>query len=152
VLCHQTEAGGDHTVTRPFGRTMMELGARGNGDLGSLRAALRGAREADSDGDGVGDVEELLDGARDPNRPEIELPDGGGVVLGDAPEELPTLQTGCAMGTPGAGGSVRGRHGLVVLVLAGVTVWLRRRIGRALRLNGPSREPSHATSQQGVMP
>jgi hypothetical protein len=66
ALCHATAAGGG-PVTQPFGQSMMARGLRG-GNTGSLATALQAleAEGTDSDGDGLGDVEELRMGL-DPN-------------------------------------------------------------------------------------
>jgi hypothetical protein len=66
ALCHATAAGGG-PVTQPFGQSMLARGLRG-GDNGSLSMALRAleAEGTDSDGDGLGDIEELRMGL-DPN-------------------------------------------------------------------------------------
>jgi hypothetical protein len=66
ALCHATAAGGG-PVTQPFGQSMMARGLRG-GNKSSLSTALQAleAEGTDSDGDGLGDVEELRMGL-DPN-------------------------------------------------------------------------------------
>jgi hypothetical protein len=94
TLCHRTDDGGDGTVDSLFGRSVIEHGALGNNDLGSLDAALIAmhAESADSDGDAVADLVELQRG-EDPNvpRPPLleppgsEAPGSGGEGGADAP-------------------------------------------------------------------
>jgi len=66
ALCHATAAGGG-PVTQPFGQSMVARGLRA-GNPGSLSTALQAleAEGTDSDGDGLGDIEELRMGL-DPN-------------------------------------------------------------------------------------
>jgi len=66
ALCHATPAGGG-PVTQPFGQSMVARGLRA-GDGASLSTALQAleAEGTDSDGDGLGDIEELRMGL-DPN-------------------------------------------------------------------------------------
>ena len=86
ALCHATTAGGG-PVTQPFGKSMLARGLRG-GNAASLTTALQAlaAEGTDSDGDGVGDIEELSMGL-DPN------------FAGDAGTEPPVF--GCAQVAPG---------------------------------------------------
>jgi hypothetical protein len=67
TLCHNTPSGGFGTVTTPFGKSMMARGLVAQ-NLGSLDTALDAlaAEHTDSDGDGVGDIDELKAGS-DPN-------------------------------------------------------------------------------------
>jgi hypothetical protein len=86
TLCHVSDAGGDGTAIRPFGVTVVRLGALGNENLPSLTSALTSVERerTDSDEDGISDAVELRQGT-DPNR--------------GAPgaRELPTPMTGCAL-------------------------------------------------------
>ena len=67
TLCHNTPSGGFGTVTTPFGQSMRARGLVAQ-NLGSLDTALDAlaAEHTDSDGDGVGDIDELKAGS-DPN-------------------------------------------------------------------------------------
>lgn len=69
TLCHRDANGGRGTVVTPFGFTMMDQGLRGK-NPGRVPIALEDVRQGqyDSDGDGVGDVQELQAGAS-PNQP-----------------------------------------------------------------------------------
>jgi hypothetical protein len=100
IVCHQSEAGGEGTATKPFARSLQRDGLIED-DLGSLDQALATdkAQNTDSDGDGIPDFDELQMGL-DPN-------DGPGAF-----GELPVPETGCTLGTP-----KRGQHG-------GVATWL----------------------------
>lgn len=135
TLCHRTNDGGDGTVNSPFGRSVIEHGALGNNDLGSLDAALVSmhTQRTDSDGDAVADLVELQRG-EDPNvpRPAPEPPDGeppdGEPPDGEPPSEPPDGErpggerpggepsgsggggTAGAPGTASVGGSVGAGH------------------------------------------
>jgi hypothetical protein len=87
TLCHRDDAGGDGTVIRPFGRTMMShFGLTGGSNIAALKAAIEGddAEHIDSDGDGVPDIDELRAGTN-PNvglsgveaAPDVALPETG---------------------------------------------------------------------------
>jgi uncharacterized protein (TIGR03382 family) len=107
TVCHETNGGGRGTVVQPFGEALMELGLAGGGDVDALADGLDAleASASDVDGDGLGDVDELvLD--QDPNP--------GGASLCD----VPPPRYGCAA-LPGPAGA-----SWLVLVLAGT---LRRR-------------------------
>jgi hypothetical protein len=87
TVCHETNAGGFATIDKPFGTAMQDAGLAA-GDDGSLVDALDAlkADALDSDGDGFGDIDELVVGA-DPND-EASTPDnsgGGGDGGGDEP-------------------------------------------------------------------
>lgn len=68
TVCHETNAGGAATVTRPFGVALMDRGLSGGSNLESLGTAFDTlvADAVDSDGDGVTDADELA-GGEDPN-------------------------------------------------------------------------------------
>ena len=76
TICHTTNAGGGGTVTRPFGIAAMDRGLEGGAQTDRLFAALDALQTdaVDSDGDGVTDVDALINGD-DPN---------GGPALCDA--------------------------------------------------------------------
>lgn len=67
TLCHETQSGGFGTVKTPFGKSMMARGLVAQ-NLSSLDTALDAlaAEHTDSDGDGIGDIDELKAGS-DPN-------------------------------------------------------------------------------------
>ena len=71
IVCHRTNEGGEGTVITPFGDAMLFEGNLGPKQPDALPDALNAVEAAgiDSDGDGVGDVEELRQG-NDPNNPE----------------------------------------------------------------------------------
>jgi apolipoprotein D and lipocalin family protein len=101
TICHRDDEGGFDTVVKPFGVSMIRLGAVAT-DPNSLLAALASAESdgTDSDFDDVSDIQELRDGT-DPN-------DG---------VDLPTPMTGCATrGTPTPGSALLGLP-LVLFVL-----------------------------------
>jgi hypothetical protein len=94
TLCHQTDAGGNGTATRPFGKTMKALRVIGTSP-DTLPPALDYDRShvIDSDGDGVGDYQELVVDHTNPNDPKSYVkpppkmmtttPDGEGGQGGD---------------------------------------------------------------------
>ncbi len=93
LVCHKTDAGGLKTVTKPFGRTLMGLGATAS-SVPALLGALGAAEQenADSDGDGIPDVTELR---------ELTDPNVAAVAPGEEPpppvEEVPLPETGCSV-------------------------------------------------------
>jgi hypothetical protein len=70
TLCHQTLIGGLMTVTKPFGRNLQQKYGLQMKDVAGLQKAITQAQVNgdDVDGDGVGDIAELLQGT-DPNVP-----------------------------------------------------------------------------------
>jgi hypothetical protein len=91
TLCHQTLIGGVMTVVKPFGKTVHEKYQVSALDVAGLRAALMKMQQNgdDSDGDGVSDIAELLQG-QDPN-----VPQEGGIVVEEGP------RYGCQCNTVG---------------------------------------------------
>jgi len=81
TICHETLIGGLMTVNKPFGRALQQKYGLRFLDVPGLRAALMRMQQEghDSDGDGVGDIAELLQG-QDPN-----APGEGGVLVTDEP-------------------------------------------------------------------
>lgn len=86
VLCHQADPGAKGTVTKDFGKALMdEFGLVGNDQSNApLTAALDLAKadRLDADGDGVPDLDEICGGG-DPNNANIGL---GGVAPAVSPE------------------------------------------------------------------
>jgi hypothetical protein len=68
TLCHVDNLGGLGTIDKPFGEWMYDHDLRGDSTLADLDALLDQMESdgVDSDGDGVGDIQELRDGT-DPN-------------------------------------------------------------------------------------
>lgn len=136
TLCHETNNGGEGTTKQPFGRTMLRFGAVKKND-GLLITALHQAedREADSDGDCVGDIDELRAGTS-PNVFDKadggNAGDGGHLVQACQPPELPPLlETGC---------SVAPRNGSASY-LAALSICALFRARRAGRKKGSRRLP-----------
>ncbi|MDB4991465.1 MAG: hypothetical protein JWN04_6643 [Myxococcaceae bacterium] len=67
-VCHRDDNAGSGTIDRPFGKSLQEVGhlaGGGKSDIARAVGDLR-AKNTDSDGDGVSDMEELSAG-EDPN-------------------------------------------------------------------------------------
>lgn len=90
-LCHQTDAGGLKTATKPLGRSLLAAGVAG-ANVPSLLAGLDTleADGTDSDRDGSSDIDELVAGT-DPN---VAVSDDGAPIA----EEVPLPETGCTLG------------------------------------------------------
>ena len=124
TICHLTLIGGPMTVTKPFGRNLQQKYGLGSQDFAGLPKAIMDAQANgdDVDGDGVGDIAELIRGT-DPNVPE------GGVAV-----EEPKFGCYCSLPSaapPSAASAVAWWSGSVFsgLVMAG----LRRRGARRAR-------------------
>lgn len=115
-LCHKDDEGGVGNVDKPFGRSLMREGAVG-ASIPSLRAALKALDETawDSDGDGVGDIDELR-AVTDPNV-------GADGTVNDPYADIPLPETGCSL--------ARGNRGSLASGLGLAAAWalllLRRR-------------------------
>ena len=119
TLCHQTLIGGLMTVTKPFGRNLREKYKVTLLNVPGLQSAIMQAQANgdDSDGDGVGDIAELLQGT-DPNVPE------GGIAVDE-----PRFGCYCSAGPAPRASTAGGAAWLTALGLSG----LRRRAVRRLR-------------------
>jgi len=117
TLCHTSDLGGDGTAVKPFGVTILRLGALGNDNLASLTTALEaaGRDRIDSDEDETGDIDELRQGS-DPNR-------------GVNREAPPTPMTGCAISAVACSNvaSERDTRGWRALLVASLAFAARRR-------------------------
>jgi hypothetical protein len=119
TVCHLTLIGGIMTVTKPFGRNLQQKYGLILLDMQGLRSAIMQAQANgdDSDGDGAGDIAELIRGT-DPN-----------VAEGDAaPEEV---RHGCYCSLPPTR-SASSAAGLAWLSSLAVIIG-RRRAMRRLR-------------------
>lgn len=116
AVCHQNGVTGLGTVTTPFGTSMRARGLQAN-NTGSLDTALDAlsAEGTDSDGDGTGDIAELVAGS-DPNT-------AGG---SNASALTPTYGCGGSdLSAPANPSAVAGTLG--ALGLFGLTILARRR-------------------------
>lgn len=114
IVCHQSDAGGMGTSTKPFSRSLQREGLveLNDGSLHTALAALK-SQMVDSDGDGKSDYEELLMGG-DPN-------DGPGQM------DFPVPQTGCAVRTPPIAADGSAQTWFLSLALAAMLVRARRK-------------------------
>ena len=116
AVCHQNGVTGLGTVTTPFGTSMRARGLQAN-NVGTLNTALDAlsAENTDSDGDGTGDIAELVAGS-DPNT-------AGG---SNASALTPTYGCGGSdLSAPANPSVVAGTLG--ALGLFGLTIFARRR-------------------------
>lgn len=116
VVCHETNGGGDGTVTRDFGQAMMSRGLTGGSAHDLLNSALdrMTADAVDSDGDGTIDVDELAAGS-DPNPGGVAFCDQLSPVYGCVGVQASVVPLGAE---PAAAGAA---------LLAGLLVAARRR-------------------------
>lgn len=117
TLCHKNDDGGVGNVDKLFGRSLMREGAVG-ASIPSLRTAVKAldAKGIDSDGDGVGDIDELRVGTN-PNLGE----DG---TVNDPYADIPLPETGCSIGH---GNRDLQASGLGLLTAVGLLLGRRRR-------------------------
>lgn len=106
AVCHTNGITGMGTVNTPLGSALRAAGLEA-GDEAALSAALDALQSAgtDSDGDGTGDVAELMAG-RNPNVADGSTTDGGTPVTdgGISGGTIPPPKFGCgANAAPGAG-------------------------------------------------
>jgi hypothetical protein len=99
TLCHTDPNGGQGTAQQKFALTLKQFGLTNMEDFKELETVLQDvdACNVDSDGDGVPDIVELQKGTN-PN-------DGSGPPKSDCGDvkQVPSLQTGCAVASHGAG-------------------------------------------------
>jgi hypothetical protein len=128
TLCHQTLIGGRMTITKPFGITMQTKYGLKLLDVPGLRKALADMQTAnppdDSDGDGIGDIAELVRGT-DPNVKEGET----------AVDEGPMYGCQCSTPRPSTGFSSAAAAWAAGLVIAAV----RARRSRQSSAEAPTR-------------
>jgi hypothetical protein len=129
-LCHNGGVGEKGNVNTPFGKTARSLGLV-SGDTNSLKTVLDAmkAMNTDSDGDGTGDIDELVKGTN-PNFNEIT-----GMAPGGA--DFPPPEYGCTVAwrAPSSGGA-----GAAALLLSWLmSVVYRRARGRTKVLSDRER-------------
>jgi len=116
-LCHQTDAGGLKTATKPFGRAVQKNGAVA-ANVPSLIGALNALENdgTDSDKDGVGDIGELQTGT-DPN-----VAESSNGMSEPPTADVPLPETGCALTIAAP------RGGSLGLLFVGATLTFARRL------------------------
>ena len=140
TVCHATDSGGFGTVTKPFGQALQGFGLRG-ATPSSLSPAVKASESAhwDSDGDGVSDIDELLDGT-DPN-------DGPGRTTTTSSVVIPQPENGCSLTELGTARSELGRTSLGLLGLALLVARRRCRRGRSAPCVPGVTQASHASQR-----
>ncbi len=101
--CHTSATGGEGTVMQPFGLTMVSLGLTGGEDVQLLVDTLNALGQADSDGDGAIDAEEIM-GQGDPNDPAVQ-PEGFVGSEATAPAPMGSTSTDASDMVPAGGAS-----------------------------------------------